>query len=213
MLSLLRLLHVLSVALWFGSVAFFTFAGLLIFQAFAEVSALPADERPLWLPLPKAFDRPPPGEGFPEPLRLEQGSNAAGVAVSKIFPFYYALQAGCGVVAMLTALALDRSARGRHDLRKVLCVVALFTVLIGWWVEMHVSNLRTLRNVTTTQLLTDASPTAEVVATAREARASFGRWHGYSLLQNFATLGAVTLLTLLIPGASTTRESAAPPGA
>ncbi len=200
MRSLFRILHVLVVALWFGSVAFFTVAGLLIFQAFTDVSKLPADERPLWLPVPAAFARPTPDPSFPDPLRLEQGSNAAGVAVGGIFPFYYALQAGCGVVALITALAIARPGEGRlHGLRKVLCVLALFTVLAGWWLEMQVSNLRTIRSMMTDRVLTDPSPSASVVAIAREARVNFGRWHGFSLVQNFATLVLVTALTLLLP--------------
>src|SRR5262245_23763324 len=112
MYTVLRASHVLAVALWFGSVAFFTFAPLLLFNAFAEVSREPAERRPLWLPLPAAFDQPSPGEGFPEPLRLEQGTRAAGLAVGSIFPAYYGLQAGCGIVALLTALLLARAEQG-----------------------------------------------------------------------------------------------------
>src|SRR5260370_26157027 len=86
MLALLRTLHVLSLAIWLGSVVFFTIAGLLIFGAFEEVSRLPREQRPLWFPLPEVYDRDSPGEGFPEPLRLEQGNRAAGQAVGKICP-------------------------------------------------------------------------------------------------------------------------------
>jgi hypothetical protein len=198
--TLLRCLHTFAVALWFGSVAFFTVAGLLIFGAFAEVSREPAKDRPLWLPVPTAFAGPSPGEGFPEPLRLEQGSRAAGVAVSKVFPFYYGLQVGCGAVALLTALALARREQGRAQRWRILLAgLALASVLAGWWLEDRVAALRQPRNRLTDEVLTATSPTPQQVEAARQARATFGRWHGYSLVQNFATLALATGLTLLLP--------------
>src|SRR5262245_66678294 len=107
MLAFLRTIHVLSVALWFGSVAFFTVAGVLLFGAFEKESLKPQSERPAWFPIPPAYQKEvPPESNFPDPLRREQGSRAGGVAVSGIFPVYFALQAGCGGVAVLTALAL-----------------------------------------------------------------------------------------------------------
>ena len=205
--ALLRSLHVLSVALWFGSAVFFTLMGLLLFQSFAEVSRLPAEERPAWLPASPVYDQPSPGPGFPDPLRLEQGSRAAGVAVARILPVYYALQTGCGVVALLTALLLGRGAEGgAHGWRSGLAAVALLTALAGWWLEGEVSRLREPRNTLTDALLTTTSPPAQQVEEARLARAKFGTWHGYSLIQNFATLLLVTGLTLLLPG-KPTRES------
>jgi hypothetical protein len=199
MLPLLRVTHVFAVALWLGSVAFFTVAGLLIFQSFRDVSALPADQRPTWLPLPEMFARESP-EGFPTPLRLEQGSRAAGVAVSGIFPVYYVTQAACGVVALLTALLLARGGEGRgHGVRLALCALALATALGGWWLERRVTELRVPRNELTDQVLATPTPPAELLAEARAARAEFGRWHGYSLIQNFATLVCVAGITLSIP--------------
>ena len=196
--ALLRSLHVLAVALWFGSVVFFTLMGLLLFGAFADASR--AEERPEWLPLPPIYAQPSPGPGFPDPLRLEQGSRAAGVAVSRILPVYYALQVGCGAVALLTALFLARSAEGgAHRCRVALALVALLTALGGWWLEGEVSRLREPRNALTDEVLKMTSPPAEKVETARQARATFGKWHGYSLVQNFATLGLVAGLTLLVP--------------
>ena len=200
MSTLLRSLHVLAVALWFGSVVFFTVAGLLIFRAFEAQSRLPADERPLWLPLPPTYAGPSPGPGFPDPVRLEQGSRAAGVAVSAIFPVYYGLQVGCGAVALLTALLLARSGEGGgHGWRSSLALLALITALAGWWLEGEVSRLREPRNRLTDAVLSAPSPPAEQIEEARQARATFGTWHGYSLIQNFATLALVAGLTLLVP--------------
>jgi hypothetical protein len=204
MLSLLRILHVLAVAIWLGSVVFFTLAGVLIFQSFAEVSARPATERDLWLPVSTPYEQPSPGDGFPDPLRLEQGSRAAGVAVSKIFPVYYALQAGCGLIAVLTALVLARrEGGGAHGLRSLLCLLALATVLGGWWLEMRVTELRGPRNQLTDRALTAESPSSDLLDEARQARAEFGRWHGYSLVQNFLTLLLVASVTVLVPALPT----------
>ena len=198
--ALLRSLHVLAVALWFGSVVFFTVEGLLIFRAFEAQSRLPAEERPLWLPIPPAYAQPSPGPGFPDPMRLEQGSRAAGVAVSGIFPVYYGLQVGCGAVALLTALLLARSGDGgAHGWRSSLALLALLTALAGWWLEDEVSRLRHPRNDLTDAVLLAGSPPAAQVEEARQARATFGTWHGYSLIQNFATLFLVAGLTLLVP--------------
>jgi hypothetical protein len=77
---------------------------------------------------------------------------------------------------------------------------------MGWWLEMRVSELRVPRNELTDQVLTSSNPTPEEIEQAREARAIFGRWHGYSLLQNFATLALATGLTLLLPGLSDRRD-------
>src|SRR5262249_17977022 len=133
MQPLLRALHSLAVALWFGAVAFFAVAALLIFNAFAEVSGAPAEQRPAWLPLPALYDQPPPAEGFPGPLRLEQGSRAAGVAVGEVFPAYYALQLACAAVALVTAWLLSRGGEGRwHRARVALAALALLSVAGGW---------------------------------------------------------------------------------
>jgi hypothetical protein len=199
-LAFLRTLHVLSLAVWLGSVVFFTLAGLLIFRAFEEVSRLPTDNepRPLWFPVPAAFQKDPPGEGFPDPLRLEQGSRAAGVAVAKVFPVYFALQAGCAVVAVLTALGLAWGRGGAlNTTRVIVCTLGLATVLAGWWLEQRVHELRGPRNDLTDAVLLAQSPSPEQVEQARQARVTFGTWHGISLLDNFATLGLALLATLL----------------
>jgi hypothetical protein len=197
MLCFCKTLHVLSVALWFGSVAFFTIAGLLIFQAFADLSRQTELEHP-WFPRPAwrgvLFDEHL--DGFPNPVRLEQGSRTAGFAVSAIFPVYYGLQWGCGIVALITALGIARLAAGRgHRWRIALCVLALATVGLGWWLEMVVSELREPRNELTDAVLSNPDRTQDQIDRALAARAAFGRWHGYSLMQNFATLALVTVLT------------------
>ncbi|MFO0881134.1 MAG: DUF4149 domain-containing protein [Gemmataceae bacterium] len=198
MFCFLRHLHQVAVALWFGAVVFFTVAGLLIFTAFNELAEQPAESRPMWLPVPAQFDQPSPGEGFPEPLRKEQGSRAAGVAVGSIFPFYYGLQVGCGLLALLTALLPGREVPW-YRLRAVLLALALATAVGGWWLERQVHFLREPRNDFTDQVLRASVPTPALVAQARGARQEFGRWHGFSLIQNFLTLALVTGATVLAP--------------
>jgi acyl phosphate:glycerol-3-phosphate acyltransferase len=207
MIALLRTMHVLSVALWFGAVAFFTVAGVLIFNAFERESLKKADERPAWFPTAELYDKePPPKSNFPDPLIKEQGSRAAGVAVSEIFPVYFMLQAGCGALAVLTALGLTLMQGGRlNAVRLVVCVLALAAALGGWWLERRVHDLRDVRSERTDAVLASASPSAEQIEEARAARADFGKWHGISLLVNFATLG----LTLVAAGmAAHYREAA-----
>ena len=206
MKEFMRSLHVLAVALWFGSVVFFTITGLLVFRSFEDVSR--AVDRPLWLPNQPVYDQPSPGPGFPDPLRLEQGSRAAGVAVSRILPVFYALQVGCGVVALLTGLLLARGTEGgAHRWRLGLATLALVTALGGFWLEGEVSRLKEPRNRLTDEALTMTAPPAEKIEAARAARAAFGKWHGYSLIQNFATMLLVTGLTLLVPALCRRAES------
>jgi hypothetical protein len=181
---MIRTLHALATGLWFGAVAFFTVAGVLILGAFNEVSQLPFYDRPLWFPAPAEFERAPLGEGFPDPTRLEQASRAFGVAVGGVFPFYFALQAACAGLALLTALALG----GPRRARLTVCLLGLVAVLAGWWLEHRVSALRGPRNDLTDEVLKAGEPTAEQIEQAAGARAAFGRWHGWSLLANFATL-------------------------
>jgi acyl phosphate:glycerol-3-phosphate acyltransferase len=201
MIALLRTFHVLSVALWFGSVAFFTVAGVLIFRAYERESLKPAGDRPAWFPLPQRYDRePPPDSNFPDPLRKEQGSRAAGVAVSELFPVYFALQAGCGAAALLTAVGLALLQGGfLNAVRLIVCLLALASALGGWWLERRVHGLRDVRSERTDAVLESPAPTDEQIAEAKEARAEFGKWHGISLLVNFATLG-LTLAAAALAG-------------
>jgi acyl-phosphate glycerol 3-phosphate acyltransferase len=184
-----KVVHVLALGLWFGTVVFFTIAGAVLFPAFQKEAARPAAERPLWFPLPAAYDRAPPSDRFPDPLRLEQGSRAAGAAVAPLFPWFYGVQAGCGLLALVTALAWASTQRGRaHTLRAAALALALAGVGVGWWLERKVDELRIPRNDLTDEVLLNPSPSADLIQRAVDARAAFGTWHGYSLIVNFLTL-------------------------
>jgi hypothetical protein len=183
--ALLRTLHVVSLGLWFGAVCFFTFAGVLILTAFQDVSRLEGPARPPWFPLPQVYEGPRPSPAFPEPLRLEQGSRAFGVAVGSLFTYYFGLQTACAVVALLTALGL-RHTSGLRVLRVSVLGLGVLSVLAGWGIERWVDSLRVTRNEATDAAL--ANPTPDTVQAADRARSAFGAAHGVSLLVNFLTL-------------------------
>jgi hypothetical protein len=164
----------------------------------------------MWLPVPAGYDRPPPSDRFPDPLRKEQGSRIAGATVGPLFPWYFGLQAGCSLVALATALAwLGRRGERVQRLRVALLTAALVCVGFGWWLERKVEGLRVSRNDQTDAVLASSTPSPAEVARAEEARRAFGIWHGYSLLDNFATLILVSVgmaLTAQLPAAAASRS-------
>jgi acyl-phosphate glycerol 3-phosphate acyltransferase len=200
-----KTIHVLAVGLWFGSTMFFSFVvALTLFGTLETEAALPRQERPLWFPLPPEFD-------LDQQTRKEQGTRAAGMAISPMFDWYFLIQGVCGLLAAGTALGwphLEPKARV-HKVRVVLLLVALATVVAGWPLERHVSTLRAARNQASDELLQQSVRTArddspalpkiiEQKKTAAEAaRAEFGRWHFYSLMLNFATVLCVTVAMAL----------------
>jgi hypothetical protein len=205
MLSLAKIVHVLAVGLWFGMGVFFTFVvGLSLFDTFENLTSKPREERPLWLPVPAELDRESPGGRFPDPLRKEQGSRIAGAAVGPMFPWYYALQAGCGVVGLLTALGFAGRG-GVHRVRVLVLLAATAGAGAGWWLERKVEALRVDRSAKSDVVLRSSSPTSEEIEAANAIRATFGQWHSYSLFANFATVALVTVamaLTASLPSGS-----------
>jgi acyl-phosphate glycerol 3-phosphate acyltransferase len=199
MFAFSKTVHVLALGLWFGTVVFFTLAGGLMIQAFTTTAGLEAKDRPLWFPVPEAFHKDPPSQAFPNPLRLEQGSRAFGVAVSPLFPWYYGIQTVCALLCTLTAVGWCLSEQGFvHRTRAVLVVLALLTLGAGWWLEGVVSSLRVDRELLSDVVLNASPvPSALELAAAEKARADFGMWHGVSLIQNFTTLLLVAVAMAL----------------
>jgi outer membrane protein assembly factor BamB len=108
MLTLTKILHVLSLGLWFGTAIFFSFVvGFVLFGTFEKVAT--QEERPAWFPLAREYAGNPPSPKFPDPLRKEQGTRAAGHAISPLFDWYFIIQAVCAVVALVTALGWSSS--------------------------------------------------------------------------------------------------------
>jgi hypothetical protein len=199
MLLFTKTVHVLALGLWFGTVIFFTFVvGLGLFRTYEALAEPPADERQPWFPVPPELERPRPSERFPEPLRKEQGSRVAGVGVGAIFPWYHGIQAGCAGLALLAALAwLGAGSRTVETVRLVVLGLALVSVGAGWWLDQVVSQLREVRSQKSDAVLFHGQTSPEAIQAADEARAEFGRWHGYSLLANFASIALVTIAMAL----------------
>jgi hypothetical protein len=84
------------------------------------------------------------------------------------------MQAGCGVVALITALSWWKLG-GVHRLRVFVIAAAVATVAVGVPISDEVSRLRLLR------FSSDAS-----IASA--AKTAFGEWHLVSLLLSFVTV-------------------------
>jgi len=64
---------------------------------------------------------------------------------------------------------------------------------VGWWLDFVVHELRGPRNDKTDIVLRSPAPTSTAIREAAEARKAFAIWHGYSLLQNFATMLVVAV--------------------
>jgi acyl-phosphate glycerol 3-phosphate acyltransferase len=202
MLLVSKMVHVLALGLWFGTVCFFTVVGLLLFRTFEAESLKGGPDtppRPAWFPLPKEYNQDPPSDKFPDPLRKEQGSRVAAAALGPIFPWYYGIQAACGVLTFITALGWWFSRRGSrvHAVRAVLLALALAGVCLGWWMAGVVADLRVPRDANTEAVLTAANLSPELLRQAEDARTTFVQWHSYSLLDNFAVLVVVAVAMAL----------------
>jgi acyl phosphate:glycerol-3-phosphate acyltransferase len=204
---LAKTLHLYAVGLWFGTLVFFTLAGVLLFETFERKTTR---ERPAWLPAPAEYLKPAPSDKFPNPLTKEQGSRLAGAAVGPLFPWYFGIQTVCALVALVTALAW--MGRGRvHRLRAGVLGAALVAVGVGWWLEQVVEGLRKPRYALTDAVLQSPHPSDADVTAAEEARAKFLAWHNCSLIDNFVILLLVALALGLAARLPEARELAARP--
>ena len=181
LLTLTKSVHVLSLGLWYGTAVFFLVATLLIFQTF-ELLGSSDVHRPAWLPVTEDFDR-------------EKGTQLAGVAVAPLFDWYFPLQVACGFLALGTAASLLKAQPDRkvHRYRVILLTLALATALLGWPLAQYVGRLRLERY-------------SFDLAMAGAAKALFGRWHLFSLLLNFVTLGLV-IVAMALAGQLPNQES------
>lgn len=195
MLHLSKILHVLALGLWFGTVIFFSFVvGLNLFGTFEKVAEKEPEEREVWFPMWNAYDGPSLDPALPEPLRKEQGTRAAGVALGPLFRWYFGIQTVCAVLATATVLSWRQMGIGRvHTARAGVLLAALVTVALGWWLLHVVENLREPRNSTFDEMVRHSPPRAEDVRAAIDARQAFMRWHLVSLGVNMVTVLLVTI--------------------
>ena len=193
---------------WLGMGLFFSFTvGLGVFGAFEELSL--RESRPYWLALPEGLTRPAEtGLFLPDPLRKEQGSLLAGVAVSALFPWYFHLQALLGAICLGGAAGCRPRQRWLITLAAATCLLAL----AGWGLERHVETLRVPRNEWTTRyiLASDAERTS-LAENVRSTRAAFRQGHTASLLLNMATLAGVAGITLVALTRSSRKATDQPP--
>ena len=179
--TVVRGLHVLALGMWFGGAAFFNFGtATAIFASFERVvNDGPSDRT--------ANEQIIPADASPE--RKKDLANAlAGSAVGPVFPRYFAMQAVCGMIALVTALSWWRQG-GVHRWRVYVIAAAVLTVAVGWPISEEVSRLRLLR------FSTDEFA-------AGWARAWFGKWHVVSLLLSFVTVclaGVALVLAAKLP--------------
>jgi acyl-phosphate glycerol 3-phosphate acyltransferase len=183
-----RMLHVLTLGLWFGSAVFFTFVvAPTLFGTFAALGA--REERPAWFPLPQSYTRIDSTIQGP----TEQGGRAFGYAVAPLFHWYFLVEALCAFIATWTALAWSRENPGAkiHGWRFKLLIAALAIVLAGWPLERYVAELRDQRNLATDAYLSGDTSTA-ALEKMKAAREEFGHWHFASLVLNFTMLVLLT---------------------
>ena len=127
------------------------------------------------------------------------GFRIAGLAVRPLFAWYYDIQSGCALVTVLTAVGwcFSRGARRVHRLRAAVLLAAALGVGVGWGLERVVTDLRGPRDELTDALFRSEQATDESVARMEDARSTFVRWHGYSLLDNFVVLALVAVAMAL----------------
>jgi acyl phosphate:glycerol-3-phosphate acyltransferase len=182
--TILRGLHIMALSLWFGGAAFFNFiAAVPIFRSFEEVVHGGPSDRTA-------------GETIIPPDASEERKKAlasalAGSAVGPVFPRYFAMQAVCGLIALVTALNWWNAEGGRkvHHWRVLLIAAGVFTVAVGWPLSNYVSELRLARF-------------SADDAMANAAKAAFGTWHRASLLLSTVTVclaGAAMALAGKLP--------------
>src|SRR5262249_26777539 len=155
MFNFSKILHVLAVGLWFGSAVFFSFVvGFSLFGTFEAEARKEGVDRPSWFPRAPQFDKQEDKELRYVP-RKDQGTRAAGTAISPMFLSFFLLQGLCGFVAAITALKWSwaEPANRIHRVRATLLLLALGTVIVGWPLEQKVSDLRIERNAAADKIL------------------------------------------------------------
>ena len=167
--ALVRGLHVLALGLWVGGAGFFNFVTApVIFESFKGVVETAPSDRTAGVPIvPEKLA----GEDR-ETAKANLASALGGAAVGPVFPKYFAMQAVCGAIALITALSWWNAEGGRtvHRRRVVVIALAAITVAVGWPISNYVSELRLHR------------------FESAAGKAAFVQWHLISLLLSFVTV-------------------------
>jgi hypothetical protein len=176
----LRILHLLALGLWFGSVMFFSFfTALPIFEHMEKLTT----NRDSWLR--RDMKEPPSTSGDENQeaaLRKKQGTRLAGEALTPIFARYFWLQVICGVVALVTSLWWVSEPGIVHKVRSAVLALALLLALGNALIlSPRIHELREKRYLDDSQAIKD----------------EFDRWHTYSLLTDLGGLALVTVALAL----------------
>lgn len=176
MSTMLKSTHVLALGLWVGGAAFFNFVTApTVFDTFKQVVEAGESDRTAHQRIIRA--------DASDDQKKALASALAGAAVGPVFPKYFAWQAACGAVALLTAATWWRLG-GVHRWRVAVLGLAVVTVAAGWPLSDAVTQLRVQRY----------DPDAAVRAAAA---AAFGPWHLWSLgLSTLTVLLAAAALAL-----------------
>lgn len=185
--TLVRVLHVMALGMWFGGAGFFNFgAAPSIFASFEQVVNTSPSDRTAYVNIVP--------EGASAETKKNLSSALAGAAVGPIFDKYFLMQLVCGAVALATAGVWWKFGR-LHRTRVIVIAVGLLTVLIGWWVSGEVTATRLAR----------FSPDESV---AKAAKAAFNSIHFVSLGLSFVTISlaaaALAMAAKLPPGENPT---------
>lgn len=165
--TIVRGLHVLALGMWFGGAAFFNFGTALpIFDSFERV----VKDGPSDRTANQTIIAPDAGDQKKDDL----AKALAGAAVGPVFPRYFAMQAVCGAIALLTALRWWKMGCVHHW-RVIILALAVAAVAAGWPISEEVSRLRLER----------FNPDSGI---ATAAKAAFGQWHLVSLLLSMVTV-------------------------
>jgi hypothetical protein len=186
---LVKMLHLLALGTWFGGAAFFQFGTALpIFDSFRQVVAEGPSSR-------TAYVRIVP-EGTDETTQANLANALAGAAVGPVFPRFFAMQAICGLVALVTALTWWPMPGSVHKWRVAVLGLAVLLVAVSWPLSAEVSTLRVQRF--------DPDP-----AIAAQAKDWFGPMHLASLLLSLLTTtlaGMGLALAATLPANTTVQQ-------
>lgn len=189
-----KMIHVLALGTWFGSMLMFNFivAPTLFFEAFPAVVESAPSDRTAYLPL--APDATPQ-------QKKDLATALAGSAVGPVFPKSFQLQAICAALSLITAIGWWNCGCKVHRWRVIVLVLAVATIAIAWPISNKVSALRVER----------FSPDSTI---AEAAKTAFAEWHMASLWLSMATTllaGIALALAAKMPGATTEREGVTRP--
>lgn len=168
-----KVIHVLSLGLWFGAAVMFNLivAPTQFFEAFPAVVESAPSDRTANLPL---------APGATDEQKKELATALAGSAVGPVFPKFFRLQAACAALALITALGWLKWPGRVHRWRVIYVALAAGLVAIDWPISNRVSELRVQR----------FDPNSAI---ADAAKTAFAEWHLVSLLISLITLAIVAV--------------------